>query len=930
MPEAVTDRLNGPTRTFAERFHNRVTAWVVLIISLAITWASWYISNTSVAQRAEERFEHEVDSAAVAIGKRMQEYEQVLRGGIALFRASDTVTRADWNEYVSTLNIDTYWPGIQGIGYAMMIPAADLAGHLRAMRSSGFPDYALSPPGERPIYSSIVYIEPFTGRNLRAFGYDMFAEPTRRRAMEQARDSGKPALSGRVTLVQETGPDIQAGFLMYMPLYRGGKVPETLDQRRNALSGFVYSPFRTHDLMQGILGGDSLDLDFAIYDQGGSAPETLLYDSRSHRGNTAVPAASPQFATTRSIVLPGRTWTVLFRSRPAFEGEMSSSQPLFIAVGGVVVDALLFAIFLSLSRQQQRTAASAREAARLLDEVSEAHRFANQIIETATVMVVGLDQNGRILLFNDKAEQVTGYRRQDAMGQDWLALMVPAAHRSAMSEEFHRLRSRSAAPDELVCPIATAAGEERMIAWRNSVVVEKAEVLATLSFGIDITEERRLTAELARHQAHLEDLVIERTAQLEAARLAAESASRAKSAFLANMSHEIRTPLNAILGLTYLVQQDVQDTTQAERLKKVAEAANSLLGTLSTVLDIARIEADKFALDNALFHLDSLLLNTLSMVGDQAEEKGLDVRLDLDPALPLSYRGDAVRLQQILVNFASNAVKFSTAGVIVIHCRAEDATPSHLRVRFAIEDQGMGIPPETLSRLFQPFAQGDSSATRKHGGAGLGLAISKRLVQLMGGDVGVESEVGRGSTFWFTVPLERVEAAAAERVEAAAAAAAEPVPAPAPAPAPEPRRPQWTLPPEESLRQRHRGCRVLVAEDNPVIRELAQELLSDAGLTVELVADGDAAVERAARRRYDLIILDTRMPGLGGREAAQRIQAGSNGDTPILVMDSQGSPADAGSGPFAGQIAKPIDPDQFYAALLNALEPGAPSSAAAG
>jgi diguanylate cyclase (GGDEF)-like protein/PAS domain S-box-containing protein len=340
-------------RNLAGIFHKEVTAWFVLVISLLITAFGWKIADNYVEQRARDRFQFEVSDARARIIKRMLDYEQVLRGGIALFKSADRpISRSNWHQYVSALQIHDYYPGIQGIGFARMLKPDELAAHIATIRAEGFPHYSVHPEGKRDTYSAIVFLEPFDWRNQRAFGYDMFSDPVRRAAMEQARDSGKPAVSGRVILVQETEEDVQPGFLMYLPLYRHGMPMDTVAQRRAALVGFVYSPFRVRDLMNGILGKVSPYLDFELYD--GSepqSPDTLLYDSNREQ---APLAQASRYRAIGTIKLPGRTWTAHFRSRPSFDAAMSSNQPESIAIGGIIVDVLLFIVIWSLASEHRR------------------------------------------------------------------------------------------------------------------------------------------------------------------------------------------------------------------------------------------------------------------------------------------------------------------------------------------------------------------------------------------------------------------------------------------------------------------------------------------------------------------------------------------------------------------------------------------------
>lgn len=346
-----TARDAANNRSFADIFHNQYTAWVILGISLLITAFAWYVSSKYVERRAQERFAFAVEDARQRIVNRMEHYQQVLRSGVSLFATlNGGPSRQQWRTYVSNLAIQKLYPGIQGIGYAVMLDPAEVASHIASVRNDGFADYDVKPPGRRDIYSANVYLEPFDWRNQRAFGYDMFSNPMRRTAMEHARDSGTAAVSGRVTLVQETQQDVQAGFLMYLPVYAQGTELTNTEQRRRALTGFVYSPFRISDLMRGILGTDLPNVQFQLFDGAEEqSVDTLLYQS----ARDAV-WANPYLQQEVPIDLPGRRWVGRFQPTVAFVQSANSQEPALILAGGIILDVLLFLVIWSLARQRQR------------------------------------------------------------------------------------------------------------------------------------------------------------------------------------------------------------------------------------------------------------------------------------------------------------------------------------------------------------------------------------------------------------------------------------------------------------------------------------------------------------------------------------------------------------------------------------------------
>lgn len=376
------------------------SSWIILFFSVLIALIVWTISKHYYDNRAKKLFESRVYENLDHIDRRMQKYENVLRSGIAFIHASGDVGRREWHQFVESLQIRKYYPGFQGIGFSVMLRPDDVTTTEQKMRDEGYLPFTLKPAGNREQYSSILYLEPMDERNIQAIGYDMFSEPTRKEAMEKARDTALPSASGRVILVQEIDSDVQPGFLMYLPLYKTGEETDTIEARRNALLGFVYSPFRMKDLMNAIAPEGSL-LNFEIYDAEELSEDDLLY--RSFRPSSYI----SKHNCRQTLQVGGRTWYIRFSSTPAFDAATDSKYPMLLTLGGLLIYLFLLFIILSLIKSRQALQLRSRE-------LESNRSWLNSLLESSTDGIHIMDMNGQLIECNPSFLEMLGYDRAEA------------------------------------------------------------------------------------------------------------------------------------------------------------------------------------------------------------------------------------------------------------------------------------------------------------------------------------------------------------------------------------------------------------------------------------------------------------------------------------------------------------------------------------
>ncbi|MBS0371856.1 MAG: PAS domain S-box protein [Proteobacteria bacterium] len=527
-------------------------------------------------------------------------------------------------------------------------------------------------------------------------------------------------------------------------------------------------------------------------------------------------------------------------------------------------------------------------------------RQLSMAVEQSIESVVITDLDTRIEYVNEAFVRSSGYRRDEVLGQTPALLKSGQTPRATYDALWAALNAGRPWRGEFIN--RRKSGD---VYIENTTIVpireQDGQITHYLEIKEDVTERRRIEDELERYRNHLESVVEERTAALSIAKEAAEAANRAKSTFLTTMSHELRTPLNAIMGMTAMALHRATDPRQIEQLSKARQASQHLLALINDILDISRIEADRLSLDRVDFRLQGVFDNLRTLMEGAAEQKGLALVIDVAPELArMPLRGDPLRLGQILVNLVGNALKFTPAGRIGVSAQVAAESAADVLLRFEVRDSGIGIAAEDQLRLFATFEQVDGSMTRKYGGSGLGLAISRQLARMMGGDMGVASEIDVGSTFWFTVRLPRGDKRAIR---------------------------PWgrvTVEAEARLRECFSGARVLLVEDDLVNQEVVKALIEEAGLVVDVAGNGAEALAMALRQPYALILMDMQMPVMNGIEAAEHMRTlAGYATTPIIALTANAFEDDRRACLAAGMddfITKPVEPARLLGSLLQWLE----------
>ncbi|WP_228730395.1 CHASE domain-containing sensor histidine kinase [Shewanella yunxiaonensis] len=682
-----------------------LSVWLVMAFALVFILIGGYLFNFYIEQRGQERFEFQTRLLKNAISERMRTYEQVLRGGLGLFMSSSNgVTREEWHHYVLNARLNEFYPGIQGLGYSQFITQGEIQGIEAAAHTEGVSDYEVYPSGARPRYLVIIYLEPFDWRNRRALGYDMYAEPVRRNAIDRAIATGEPSISGKITLVQETGQDQQSGFVMYLPLY------QVADNGQRVAQGMIYAPFRMNNLMDGIAGDHFSALQLEIYDGFPNDDSSLMFHSRQRPTEVFYHSEVP-------LDIGGHQWTLVTRSSSSFISSTESLQrALLIAFGGVFW-VLLFYFLLHNSKARFKEMQFSREL------LANEERF-RLVIEASPSALIIVNQEGFITLVNAHAEQLFKYSREEMLGQS-INMLLPEAQRGQhsyyMAEYFQQpIAKNMSRRDDLYGQSSDGGLIAVEIGLTPIMFSDGAAVLATIN---DISIRKQAELEKSRHTAELERI------------------NKELDSFAYIASHDLKSPLRGIEQLSDWLTEDLADNA-SDSVQKYLQLIRSRVQRMELLLEgllafsrVGRKDVQLTATDTA-----KLVQEVFSLVNLQP-----DFHLEMTTSMPDIVTA-RVPLELIFRNLFSNAIKHHDKhqGVIKVSCEEREQ-----QFCFCVEDDGPGILPEFHDKafaIFQTLRPRDEVE-----GSGLGLSLVKKCVEGVGGRVWLKSE-GRGCRFYFTWP----------------------------------------------------------------------------------------------------------------------------------------------------------------------------------
>ena len=886
---------------------------VLALAGFTATWALWRDAVDRAATAKEARFEYRTERIRKELEHRLEGYEAVLKSVAGLIGARGSFDRSQWRRYFEKALVNEEYPGRLLIGYAPRVPLALRSSHEQAARSEGLTDYTVRSQGgqARREFVPLAYARRSAQNAPIAMGEDLADDPVAADAMGRAARTGRTVLAGPLHW-SPTPAEKDQVWAVFVPVYGGASVPATEAERQHSVVGYVLEVFNAMDTAGSALGPDASLIGLKVRDGAESVFTCTEMTAELAKGFV------PSLVRDAKLRFGEREWSLHFVALPGYLATVETDQPRIVLVSGALVSLLLAGLVGTMANRRARALGLVAErtaelqSALARSEANEARTRA--VVDNALDAIITIDERGTIQSFNPAAEEIFGYAEEEVVGRNVNCLM-PSPDREQHDGYLQRHLNTG---DRRIIGIGRQVTGQRKDGSRFPLelgvsAMNIGDVRYFCGIVRDITERQQASQALQQERELLEVRVAERTkilthtnialeleiierrrveAELVAAREQALQAAEAKAGFLANMSHEIRTPMNAVIGMTALLEETSLNAEQRDYVETIRTSGDALLAVINDILDFSKVESGMLELERRPFELGTCIEEAVDMLAPRAAEKGIDLLYVLADDVPPWILGDATRLRQVFVNLLSNAVKFTDHGEVCLSASLLPQEGSKLQLQFSVRDTGIGIAAAQQRQLFKAFTQADSSTTRKFGGTGLGLAICQRLVRLMGGVIGVESEEGRGSTFVFTIAVEAASGTHLTRYVS-------------------------------DVRPELAGKRVLLVDDNQTNLKILQTQCRRWGLEVSVAASAtEALTVLDGDRLFDAAVLDLHMPRMDGVQLAQQIRWLCPGTLPALVLLSssgqrQGSTPEQGL--FAAQLAKPVRHSQLFDTLARVL-----------
>jgi PAS domain S-box-containing protein len=913
VPEARED---SGLRRFGRRW---LIPCLVAIIGLSAAIVAWQWLRHRDEQMVRTEFRSDAAQQAQVIQYELHEQLGVLRGLSALYTAVDNINRTDFAEFAIPFLVER--EGVEGLFWIPRVPGNQREEHVAMGREQVHPNYELRVFGEEgtpvsaPEHNAYypVYFAQFHEQGPETMtGVDASSVPAVRRAMRRARDQGGMIVSRMIDIPGVTSENTYVVGLY--PIYRTNASVQTVVHRREHLMGFVGVLYDLDEIVEEALRGvPPAAIHLRLLDPVGRQRARTLYrylwmdgdddDIEDTAGDSLLLSAISAGLNYRErIEVPGQRWFLNFEPTSAYIESQRTLAPAVALGGGVLATGLLFALVAATMNRAERiqeevdkATVQLKHAHRSLGEqttaLAHSEKFLDDIIENIPLMIFVKDASDfSFERINRAGEELMGYRSEQMLGRTDYDFFPDE------QADYYREMDRRAVMERRLIDITeetitTNKGDDRILHTKKMPIFNtRNEPSYLLGISEDITERKQ-------HEEELKSSVFELAQsreQLRRAKDRAEEANQAKSEFLANMSHDIRTPMNGIVGFTELLLGTDLDSLQREYVSLIDQSANSLLRLLNDILDLSKMEAGELTLERARFQLCDLLGESLQTQAVRAHEKGVDLGYRIPPELPTIYLiGDRLRLRQIIDNLVGNAIKFTQEGEIRVEVDMSERTERDLKLHFAVHDTGEGISEAEQERIFEAFRQG-SAVTDAKRGTGLGLTIASRLVHAMNGEIWVDSELGRGSTFHFTADFGIEELPEDQKI-----------------PTPE-----------------VRGKRVLVIDDTRLNRRMLREVFDHWGMDVTLAPSGQRGLELIEETRdaepFDLIVLDQVMPHMNGSDFAKALTRRSEATgTPIILTSSAGlvplEPSQYEELGVVRNLTKPVKQRELWKAVVEAI-----------